>query len=74
MNRDTLLKFYETKSYFESMNMIDKVYEDHQNFLIKFSDDVNMHIDIRNYEKRLDIVYKAVKKRIKENYITDVIK
>lgn len=66
MNRDTLLKFYETKSYFESMNMIDKVYEDHQNFLMEFSDDVDIHVDVNNYEKRLDVVYKAVKKRIKE--------
>ena len=66
LNRDALLKFYETKSYFESINMIDKVYGDHQNFLMEFSDDVNIHIDINNYKKRLDIVYRAIKKRIKE--------
>ena len=33
---------------------------------MEFSDDVNLHINIKNYKERLDIVYKAVKKRIKE--------
>ena len=66
LDKETLFDFYKVKSYTESIKMIDKVYEDHQKFLMEFSDDVNLHINIKNYKERLDIVYKAVKKRIKE--------
>jgi hypothetical protein len=49
------------------MKRIDEVYEDHQNFLKNFSNDINMHINETNYQNRLENVYKVVSQRIKEN-------
>ena len=66
LDKETLSKFYEAKGYHESMKMIDKVYEDHQNFLREFSGDINIHITEKNYQDRLDIVYKVATKRIKQ--------
>ena len=66
LNKETLLKFYNVKSYYESIKRIDDVYQNHQNFLKEFWDDVNLCINENNYKKRLDIVYKAVSQRIKE--------
>lgn len=66
LNRETLLNFYKIKWYTESVKIIDKIYEDHQNFLREYSDDIDLHIDDNNYEKRLDIVYEAVNQRIQQ--------
>ena len=66
LDKETLFDFYKVKSYTESIKMIDKVYEDHQNFLMEFSDDINLHINENNYKKRLEIVYGAVYHRIEE--------
>lgn len=66
LEKDTLLKFYNVKSYYESIKRIDDVYQNHQNFLEEFWNDVNIHINEWNYWRRLEIVYKAVNKRIKE--------
>lgn len=67
LDKETLLKFYTVKSYYESMERIDKVYEEHQKFLKEFSDDVNIHINEKNYKDRLDNVYKVVSQRM-ENF------
>ena len=64
LDKETLLNFYKIKWYSESMKMIDKIYEDHQNFLKEYCDDIDVHIDENNYEKRLDIVYEAVNQRM----------
>ena len=69
LDRDTLLSFYKAKSYQESIERIDKVYEDHQNFLKEFSNDVNIHINEKNYKDRLENVYKIVSQRVEENDI-----
>jgi len=66
LDKETLLKFYKAKSYFESIKRIDNVYEDHQNFLKEYSSDINLHINENNYKKRLDIAYKAVSQRMKK--------
>jgi len=66
LNKETLLKSYRSTSNFEALKKIDKVYEDHQNFLKECSSDINLHINEDNYKERLDIVYKAVSQRMKE--------
>ena len=66
LNRETLLNFYKIKWYTESVKIIDKIYEDHHNFWREYSDDIDLHIDENNYEKRLDIVYEAVNQRIQQ--------
>lgn len=66
LDKETLLKFYTIKSYYESMKRIDKVYEDHQKFLKNFSNDINMHINETNYQNRLENVYKVVSQRIEK--------
>ncbi len=67
LDKKTLVDFYKAKWYNESMKRIDEVYEDHQNFLKNFSNDINMHINETNYQNRLENVYKVVSQRIKEN-------
>ena len=64
LNKETLLKFYEAKSYFESIEKLEKVYDDHQKFLEKYWNEINIHIDNKNYSERLEIVYEAAKHRI----------
>ena len=66
LNKETLLNFYKAKWYNESMKRIDEVYEDHQNFLKNFSNDINMHINETNYQNRLENVYKVVSQRIEK--------
>jgi len=65
LEKDTLLKFYTTKSYYESIKRIDDVYQDHQKFLKEFWADIDLYINENNYKERLDVVYMAVSKRIK---------
>ena len=66
LDKKTLSNFYKAKWYDESMQRIDNVYEDHQNFLKEFSDDINMHINERNYQNRLKNVYRVVSQWIKK--------
>lgn len=65
LDKKTLVDFYKAKWYNESMKRIDEVYEDHQNFLKEFSDDVSIHINEKNYKDRLGNVYKVVSQWIK---------
>ena len=64
LDKETLLNFYKTKSYFESIEKLEKVYDDHQKFLEKYWNEINIHIDNKNYSERLEIVYEAAKHRI----------
>ena len=48
------------------MKRIDEVYEDHQNFLKIFSNDINMYINETNYQNRLENVYRVVSQWIKK--------
>ena len=66
LDKETLLKFYKAKSYSESMKIIDKVYENHQNFLKEYSSDINLHINENNYKKRLEIAYEIVYRRMEK--------
>lgn len=66
LDKKTLLDFYKAKGYDESMKRIDEVYEDHQNFLKIFSNDINMHINETNYKNRLKNVYRVVSQWIKK--------
>lgn len=71
LEKDTLLKFYTTKSYFESIKRIGEVYQNHQKFLKEFWDDVDLYINENNYKERLDVVYMAVSKRVKELAVSE---
>jgi len=66
LDKKTLSSFYNAKWYDESMQRIDKVYEDHEKFLKDFPDDINIHINETNYQNRLENVYKVVNQRIKK--------
>lgn len=66
LDKETLLNFYTVKSYYESMERIDKVYEDHQNFLKEFSDDISVHVNEKNYKDRLKDVYRLVSQRVEK--------
>ena len=66
LDKETLLNFYTVKSYFESMERIDKVYEDHQKFLKEFSEDISVHVNEKNYKDRLKDVYRAVSQRVEK--------
>ena len=66
LDKKTLVDFYKAKWYDESMKRIDEVYEDHQNFLKIFSNDINMYINETNYQNRLENVYRVVSQWIKK--------
>ena len=65
LDKEILSKFYDVKSYHESMKIIDNVFEDHKKFLKEFSSDINIHINAENYKNRLENVYNALNRRIK---------
>lgn len=57
-----LTKLYQAKQYFESLEHINELIQDHDNFLNKYSDDVNLHITDKDFINRIHISYNAAKK------------
>lgn len=67
LRKDTLFKFYKAKSYNEALIRIDKIMEEHNNFLRTCWDDIDLHINEEIYSKRLDIAEVKVRERLKKN-------
>jgi hypothetical protein len=62
LSKELLIKLYKAKSYNDSLLVIDTFIQDHNYFLGKYEDDINLHITDKDFKDRLNIVYSNVKK------------
>ena len=62
LSKNLLTKFYKAKKYLESLERIDELIQDHDNFLSQYSDDINIHITDKNFINRMQIAYDEVSK------------
>ena len=60
LSHDFLLKLYQAKNYTDSINRLDQLLLDHQNFLDKFSSVVNLSITDANFADRLTLSEKSL--------------
>ncbi len=67
LSKDLLINLYKAKEYFNSLNKIDKIIEDHNTFLAKYLDDIKLNIIDNNFINRIQISYQAVSKYLEEN-------
>lgn len=61
LSSDFLKKLYEAKKYNESLERIDEIVSDHENFIKNHGDQIKLHIDDSTFHDRLEISYKALK-------------
>lgn len=54
MTKDFLHDLYELKGYEQAVRTMDRFLEDHKLFLQQYEEDVNLHIDERNFANRLE--------------------
>ncbi|OGC46442.1 hypothetical protein A2V49_02830 [candidate division WWE3 bacterium RBG_19FT_COMBO_34_6] len=66
LSKDLLLKLYNAKGYHESVERLEQLFIDHQNFLSEYSSIVGIHITDDNFYNRLEICYDAVFKWLKK--------
>lgn len=64
---ELLAKMARAKRYGAGQELVDKWYNDHQNFLKENGEEVSLSINDNNFPNRLDISLKAVEKFLKEN-------
>jgi len=62
LSKNLLTKFYKAKKYLESLERIDELIQDHDNFLSQYSYDINIHITDKNFINRMQIAYDEVSK------------
>ena len=62
LSKKLLIQLYQVKKYFDSLNRLDQLIQDHNNFLEQFSSDINLHITDKEFPQRLKISFEAVKK------------
>jgi hypothetical protein len=55
ISRDLLINLYKVKGYEESLERVDDLYNDHEEFLRNFSKDVSLHITDRDFKERLPL-------------------
>ena len=66
LSKKLLTKLYKSKKYLESLDRIDELIQDHDNFLNKYSNDINLHITDEDFINRIQISYNKVKKYLEQ--------
>ncbi len=61
LSPDFLKKLYAAKQYNESLERIDQIISDHENFIKNHSDKIALHIDDSTFYDRLEMSYRAAK-------------
>ena len=61
LNKSFLKKLYKIKGYNESANRLNSVLLDHEKFLSSYANQVNLHISDKDFSKRLEKSYKAIR-------------
>ncbi|MDO8507643.1 MAG: hypothetical protein Q7S53_03670 [bacterium] len=67
LNPELLEKMAKAKRYGSGQELVDRWYNDHQNFLEEYGQEVALSIKNNNFSNRLDISLKAVEKFLKES-------
>ena len=55
ISRDFLINLYKAKDYEESLKRVDKLHNDHEEFLRNFKKDVSLHITDKDFKERLNL-------------------
>jgi hypothetical protein len=55
ISKNFLIKLYKAKHYEESLSKIDELYNDHEEFLINYINDIALHITDRTFKQRLGL-------------------
>ena len=66
LSKEKLIELYELKGYHDTLQVIDKGYQDHQDFLAEYGDDVGLRITDKDYPDRLELSLQTVKKWLSE--------
>ena len=66
-SKDFLTKLYIAKGYEETLKKIDELFKDHENFLLKYSNQVSLSIDNKNFQTRLQDSLQQV-----ESFLNDI--
>ena len=66
LSKDLLVKLYKIKGYGESMERIDQLISDHDNFLLKHGQEINLHISDAEFDERLSLCYEKLKVRFEK--------
>jgi hypothetical protein len=61
LSKPFLKKLYKIKGYHESLTRLDNVISDHKKLLATFPKDINLRINEKNFSKRLERSYRAIK-------------
>ncbi|HOG15574.1 MAG TPA: hypothetical protein PK674_03220 [Candidatus Absconditabacterales bacterium] len=69
LSKDLLIRLYKAKGYDESLQRLDTIFQDHEKFLEKFSDDIGLQIGDEQFLNRLALSFNAVKQFI-DNIVT----
>lgn len=65
LSKDLLVKLYQVKGYNESLKIIDKLINEHNIFLEKNTDDINLHLTDNDFKNRCQISYEKTDEWIK---------
>jgi hypothetical protein len=65
LSKDFLVRLYESKEYFESLKRIDEIINDHSVFLDNYENDIALHIQDKDFNRRCQISHEEVSKWIK---------
>jgi len=66
LSKKLLTKLYLSKKYLESLDRIDELIKDHDNFLDKYSNDIDLHITDKNFINRMQVSYNRVREYLEQ--------
>ncbi len=67
LSKDLLVRLYKAKGYFESLERVDQLFNDHEIFLNNFSGDVGLKISDPEFKERLEISFDKTKNLMKDH-------
>lgn len=62
LSKQLILKLYAAKSYHESKQRLDRLFEEHEQFMKDYSNDIGLRITDQLFSQRLPLSFKAVNK------------
>jgi len=66
LTKKLLTSLYLSKNYLESLDHIDELIQDHDNFLSKYSNDIKLHITDKDFLNRIQISYNEVREYLEQ--------
>jgi len=62
LSKQFLVKLYKVKGYNESLNVLDKFWSDHDNFIKNNDNEIGLHITDVDFKNRCEISFKKIRK------------